>query len=86
MAKKKKTKIELDTETTIADMNIEGFKWYDPSKKNQSASSKKQEPIKLTPKERRAMIRGAFMAIGPVIAVVILAFVLVFAVALLWLK
>ena len=24
---------ELDTETTFADMNVEGFKWYDPAKK-----------------------------------------------------
>ena len=29
---KKKRKAELDTETTIANMNVEGFSWYDPKR------------------------------------------------------
>ena len=31
--KKKKKQDDLDTETTFADMNIEGFSWYNPDKK-----------------------------------------------------
>lgn len=83
MAKRKKQKPELDMETTIADMNVEGFKWYNPNKK--SSQSSNQEPIKLTPKERRAIMKGAFKALAPFIVIVILAFVLVFALAYLWL-
>lgn len=82
MAKRKREKAELDTETTIADMNVEGFKWYNPAKKKGQSSS---EPIKLTKKERRAMILGAIRALFPFIAIVILVFVLVFAIAYIWL-
>ena len=32
MAKKRKEE-DFDTETTFADMNVEGFSWYDPAKK-----------------------------------------------------
>ena len=34
---------ELDTQTTFADMNIEGFKWYDPSKKQKGKLKKSQK-------------------------------------------
>ncbi len=64
MAKKEKKQDDLDTETTFADMNVEGFHWYDPSKK----SGKKSAPIgKLTRKEYWAMVRGAFAAMLPMI-------------------
>ncbi len=84
MAKRKKEKAELDTETTIADMNVEGFRWYNPNKKKNATSN--QAPVKLTKKERIAMIKGAFQAVLPFVGVVICIFVLVFAVAYLWLK
>lgn len=84
MAKEKKEKVELDTETTIADMNIEGFKWYNPSQKKRQSSE--QEQFKLTKKERRAVMIGALRALLPVIAVVLLVFVLVFALAYVWLN
>lgn len=83
MAKNKREKDELDTETTIADMNIEGFKWYNPSKKKESSSS---EPIKLTRKERIAVIIGAYRALFPFIAIIVLVFILVFSIAYVWLK
>lgn len=83
MAKDKKEKVELDTETTIADMNIEGFKWYNPSTKKRQSSE--QEQFKLTKKERRAVMRGALRALLPFIAVVVLVFILVFALAYVWL-
>lgn len=84
MAKEKKEKVEFDTETTIADMNIEGFKWYNPSKKKSQSSE--QEQLKLTKKERRAVMNGALRALLPFIGVVLCVFVLVFALAYVWLN
>ena len=31
---KRKKRDDLDMETTVADMNVEGFSWYDPHRKN----------------------------------------------------
>ncbi len=80
----KRNKEELDTETTIADMNIEGFRWYNPNKKKEQSSG--AEPIKLTRKERRAIMKGAIRAVFPFIVIIILVFVLVFSIAYIWLK
>ena len=33
MSKKQKKQDDLDMETTFADMNVEGFSWYNPNKK-----------------------------------------------------
>lgn len=80
--KKRRENTELDTETTIADMNIEGFSWYDPSrKKNPDA-----EPVRLTGRERRAMIRAALITLIPFILCVVAAFALVYFIAYAWLK
>ncbi len=69
MAKKeKKEKPQLDMQTTVADMNVEGFRWYDPAKKQG-----KQPPPKLTKKEQRALIRGAYKAMLPLIGCIVLA-------------
>ena len=57
---------ELDTETTFADMNIDGFKWYDPSKK----SAKKGEKIKLTRKEKWAITKAVMISMLPVFGIV----------------
>ena len=51
MAKKKKQKY-VDDGHTIYNMDIEGFKWHDKKKK-------KENDVKLSWKERWAMIRGA---------------------------
>ncbi len=80
--KKKKQKAELDTQTTVADMNVEGFGWYDPSRKD----GKKKETPKLTKKEQRALIRGAYMAMLPMIICMAIVFVGMFLLAYLWLK
>ncbi len=79
MAKKKKE--ELDTKTTVADMNVEGFRWYDPAKKEG-----KQPPPKLTKKEQRALIRGAYRAMLPMIACIAGGFLLMMLLMRLWLK
>ena len=79
--KKKEKKDELDTETTIADMNVEGFSWYDPKKK------KGQQPVpKLTKEEERALIRGAYRAMLPLIASIAVAGIIVFLLAYMWLN
>ncbi len=84
MAKKKKekNKDELDTQTTVADMNVEGFSWYDPKRKN----GEKTSPTKLTKKEQRALIRGAYKAMLPMIACMVTVGALMFLLVYLWLR
>lgn len=81
MAKKKKRQGDLDMETTIADMNVEGFKWYDPNLK-----TGKQPTAKLTKKEYRALVRGAYRAMLPMIGCILLGTAFVVLLAVLWLK
>ncbi len=82
MAKKeKKEKPQLDTETTVADMNVEGFSWYDPAKKQG-----KKQPPQLTKKEQRALIRGAYKAMLPMIGCIVAVGIVMFLLVLLWLK
>jgi hypothetical protein len=80
--KKDKSKDDLDTETTIVDMNVEGFRWYDPSKKNDQNKTRKP---KVSRKEYWAMVKGAFLAYLPMFIIILLSFALVFLLAYLWL-
>ena len=78
---KKKRKDDLDTETTIANMNVEGFSWYNPRK------NVKRQPIgKVTKKEYWAMVKGAFAAILPMFACILLGGAFVVLLAYLWLR
>ena len=79
--RKKREKEPLDTETTFADMNVEGFSWYNPRKKKG-----KGEKIKVSRKEYWAMVRGAFSAMLPMIRCMFIAMGIVFLLAYLWLK
>lgn len=79
--KKKKEKVELDMETTFADMNVEGIRGYDPQRKN-----RKQNQVQLTKKEYWALVRGAYRAMMPMILCMVVGFALVFLLAYLWLK
>lgn len=72
----------LDTETSFADMNVEGFSWYDPSKKKNAI---KKDKVKITKKEYRAMVKGAFLAMLPMICCILIAMLLMFLLAYLWL-
>ena len=83
MAKKeKRRKIDnLDMETTIADMNVEGFSWYDPNR-----GKRKAQQTQLTKKEERALMRGAFRAMLPMIICILSGMLLMFLLAYLWLK
>ena len=80
--KKKKEKVELDTQTTVANMNVEGFSWYDPSLKD---GEKKPTP-KLTKQEQRALIRGAYKAMLPMLLCIAIGCLTMFFFAYLWLK
>lgn len=82
MAKNKKTKQELDTETTFADMNVEGFRWYDPNLKKKSDTHPHKQ--KLTRKEYWQMVRAAFVAYLPVFIIVICVFGLMGLIGWLW--
>lgn len=80
MSKRKKD--DLDTETSFTDMNIDGFSWYDPQKKKDRRENKSQ--VKLTGKEKRAMLKGAILAMLPLVGIVILVFGIVFLLAYIW--
>lgn len=82
MRKKNKREDDLDTETTIVDMNVEGFRWYDPTKK----SGEKKVPLKISRREYWRMVRGAFAAYAPMIICIVVAFLIVFGLAYLWLS
>ena len=72
---------DLDMETTVADMNVEGFSWYDPNRKKG-----KPEQVSLTKKEQRAMIIGAYRAMLPMIGCILVGGLLMVLLAFLWLK
>jgi len=73
---------ELDTETTFADMNVEGFKWYDPAKKK----GKGLDQVNVTKKEYRSMVKGALSALMPILLGVVLGAIALFCIAYLWLS
>lgn len=78
MAKRNK-KYDDDDGRTIADMNIEGMPWYQPR------SDKKVDPEdKPNRKERKAMIRGAFLAALPAFLTFLFGFVAVFLLLFMW--
>ena len=86
MSKKNENKPELDMETTIVDMNVEGFSWYDPKKKNAPKTEPKTEPVQLTKKEYRALIRGAYRAMLPIIGCILAGALFVILLAYIWLQ
>ena len=72
---------ELDTETTFADMNVEGFSWYNPNLKKQRAQ--KQD---VSRKEYWAMVWGMFRAMLPLLGCILFAALIVFLIAVMWLQ
>ena len=81
---KKKPDDDLDMTTSFADMNVDGFKSYNPKAKKQN--DMKKVKTKVTRKEYWAMVRGAFAAIAPFIIISVVVFGLVFLLAYFWLK
>ncbi|MCD8040643.1 MAG: hypothetical protein LUF82_03910 [Clostridia bacterium] len=80
MADKRKDD-DLDTETTFADMNVDGMRWYDPYKKKN-----KEKPAKISRKEQRKMIRAAFAAFAPMFGIIIFVGLFMMLIAYLWLS
>ena len=78
----KKKREEIDETTTVADMNVEGFRWYNPGKKKGQNS----DSGKVTKKEYRAMVKGAFAAALPMIGIVVGVTALMIVFAYLWLS
>lgn len=85
MPRKNKKKDDLDTTTTFADMNVEGFRWYDPSQKKDDGGEKKVRH-KITRREYWRMVRGALAAFLPWLAIFLIAMGIVIALAYLWLS
>ncbi len=89
MSKKqaKRKKPELDTTTTFANMNIEGFKWYDPTlEKRLKDKQMGVVPPKVTRREYRQMVRGAFAAMLPILLGFVAIFGAIWLFAYLWLS
>lgn len=80
--KKKKVKY-IDDGRTIANMNVEGMKWYVPEKYKRAKSE--LAGLNITKAERRAMIKGALLAILPIVFVYIAVFFLIFLIIHFWL-
>lgn len=83
--KKNKKKYSDDDGRTIANMNVDGMPWYQPNKEEDDAKKKKIEELKITRKEKRAMIWGAYLAYLPMFLVCIAAFTIVMILIYLWL-
>lgn len=81
MAKKRKQIDTLDTKTTFAEMNVEGFSWYDPNR-----GKRKAQQTQLSKKEQRALMRGAVRAMLPMVLCILSGMLLMFLLAYLWLK
>ena len=77
----KKQKPEIDTETTFADMNVDGIRGYDPRRKQ-----KKQDRVELSKKEYWALVRGANRAMWPMMLAIIAGFGIMILLAYLWLS
>ncbi len=74
----------VDDGRSITDMNIEGFSWYMPKKYTQERQS--LSDLKLTRKERVAMVLGALQAILPIAITILLLFFGAFLIIALWLN
>ena len=82
----KKKKAELDTTTTFANMNVEGFKWYDPNLEKRIEERKGVIPPKISRREYWQMVRGAFAAFMPFLLGFMAIFGLLVGIAYLWLS
>ena len=87
MSRKNKRDDELDTQTTIVDMNVDGFRWYNPTVKKQK-TEKKQKTVRhnVSRKEYWQMVRGMFAAVMPIVLIVLVVFGALIALAYWWLS
>ncbi len=82
--KKKKKEYSDDDGRTISNMNVEGMPWYSPNKEEDDEKKKKMDELKVTRKEKRAMIFGAYLAYLPMFLICIAAFTIVFLLLYFW--
>ena len=78
-AKRKKKLPEGDDGRTIAEMNVEGMPWYNPT------MGKVKEEDKPTRKEKRAMMRAGYLAYLPAFLIALLGFTAAALIIYLWL-
>ena len=75
----KNNKDELDTETTIVDMNVEGMPWYDKSLKD-------GKPVeKISKEEQKIITKAMILAYLPFACMVAAVFGILFFIAWVWL-
>lgn len=84
MSRKNKKDDDLDMQTSFADMNVEGFKWYDPSKKKEGKEKKVKHAV--SRKEYWQMVKSAFVAFLPYLAFFLLGMGIVITLLYIWLK
>ena len=74
--RRKKKKDFVDDGTSFADMNIKGMPWYQSPEMLKKKESLRV--VQVSKKERRAMIKGAFLAYLPLILVIVVSYTAVF--------
>ncbi len=84
--KKSKKKYADDDGRTIANMNVEGMPWYDANKEENDKKKERMEQLRITRKEKWAMIKAAYLAYLPMLLVVIGAFTVTMLLIALWLS
>ncbi len=82
----KKKKYDDDDGRTVANMNVEGMRWYDPAKEEKAEKKRKVKELKVSRKERRAMIWGAYLAYLPMFLCILLSFTIVMLLLWLWMR
>lgn len=83
MSRRNKKDDDLDMQTSFADMNVEGFKWYDPSKKKEGNERKVKHSI--SRREYWQMVKSAFLAFMPYLLMFILGMSIVVVLLYIWL-
>ncbi len=82
MRKKKKKELpDYDDGRTVANMNVEGFPWYQPGGRKEV-----KDEDKPTRKERRAMYRAGYLAYFPAFIAILFGFGVVTLLVYLWLN
>lgn len=85
--KKKKKVVYIDDGHAIADMNVEGFSWY--NKQKFKKFNKDRQPLvdlRINHRERIAMILGALSVIMPIVIIMGLLYGGVFLLLYFWVK
>jgi len=83
MFRKKEKKMDvIDDGRTVSNMNVDGFSWYQ-SKKTIKRKQKLMD-LNLLPKERWAIIKGAYLAYLPVFLFILGGFVVTYLLFYVW--